>query len=216
MRDFIASESCRRVILNRYMDGRTDRLACDPGGGETRCDVYSGRPSGHKRRRVLVQSGIEGSMFDKQGGDATLGHSGTVRTNTTSEDEDQDQDEDDGGGDDMQEDEQVEDQQGVKAVRPEWRLGFEIERREEEALRERRIEGLIGRREMVERLERQLEAFSNKYVICASRGKSVVDHKSWRGCQMDLETMETFTIVSQWLQKIDFEAYSGCQTCMAP
>jgi superfamily II DNA helicase RecQ len=87
MRDFIASESCRRVILDRYIDGRTDRLAYDPGGGETRCDVCSGRPSGHKRRRVFVQSGIEGSMFDKQGSDATLGHSGTVRTKTTSEDE---------------------------------------------------------------------------------------------------------------------------------
>ena len=209
MRDFIAGESCRRVILDRYMDGRTDRLACDPSGGETRCDVCSGRPSGHKRRRVFVQCGIERSTREEQGGNAALEHSHTVRTNTTGEDEDD-------GGDDVREHEQVEDQQGVEAVRLECRMRFESERREEEALRERRTEGLIGRRKMVEQLERQLEAFSNKCVICASRGKTVVDHKSWRGCRMDVETMETFTVVFQWLQKIDFEAYSGCQTYMAP
>jgi hypothetical protein len=33
---------------------------------------------------------------------------------------------------------------------------------------------------------------------------------------MDVETRETFTVVSAWLQKIEFEAYSGCQTCIVP
>lgn len=132
MREFIAGESCRRVILDKYMDGWTDRLACELSSGETRCDVCSGRPSGHKRRRVFVQHGIEGGMSDRQGSNAPLERSDTVRANTRCDEEGEDEGESD---DDFQRDEQVEDQQSIETVRTELRLGFESERREEEALR---------------------------------------------------------------------------------
>jgi superfamily II DNA helicase RecQ len=210
MRDFIAGESCRRVILDRYMDGRTDRLACDPSGGEKRCDVCSGRPSGRKRRRVFVQHGIEGRICDGQGSDGSLGRSDGARSNSPGEEEDGDDD------DNVQRNELVENRQGIETARSELRLRFENERKEEEAVRERRMEGLIGRRKMVERLERQLEVFSNRCVICVARGRLNTDHRSWKSCQTDADTIETFNVVSAWLQKIDFEAYSGCQTCMVP
>lgn len=196
------------------MTGRTDRLACEPSSGEERCDVCSRRPSGRKRRRVFVQHGIEEGMCDRQGSDAPLERSDVVRANTLGDEED----EDDSGvsDDDSQGYEQVEDQRSIETASIELRLKFENERREEEALRERRMEGLTGRSKIVERLERQLEGFIDKCVICVARGRTVTNHGSWMGCHVDADTMEMFTVVSEWLRKIQFEAYLGCQTCLVP
>ena len=37
MEDFIAGYNCRRVIMDRVMDGRMDRVQCEE--GEEACDV---------------------------------------------------------------------------------------------------------------------------------------------------------------------------------
>lgn len=52
MRAFLAGESCRRIALDKHMDGRTDRSGCER--GEEKCDVCRGRPQSTKRRRIVV------------------------------------------------------------------------------------------------------------------------------------------------------------------
>lgn len=54
---FLAGGSCRRIALDKHMDGRPDRLGCEI--GEERCDICRGQPRGTKRRRIVVQDGDE-------------------------------------------------------------------------------------------------------------------------------------------------------------
>ena len=51
MKDFLESVKCRRVILDKEMDGRVDRRGCEM--GEERCDICRGAPRGEKRRRIV-------------------------------------------------------------------------------------------------------------------------------------------------------------------
>jgi len=51
MKEFIAADVCRRIVIDREMDGRGDRLGCKV--GKQRCDVCQGRARGQKRRRVV-------------------------------------------------------------------------------------------------------------------------------------------------------------------
>ena len=54
MKDFLEGKQCRRVVLDREMDGRADRGGCEV--GEERCDVCRRRPRGEKRRRMVTES----------------------------------------------------------------------------------------------------------------------------------------------------------------
>ncbi len=54
MRAFLEGGSCRRIALDKHMDGRSDRTACEV--GEERCDVCHGQPRGFKRRRIVVRN----------------------------------------------------------------------------------------------------------------------------------------------------------------
>ena len=38
MKEFIDGKTCKRVVMDREMDGRVDRVGCEV--GEERCDVY--------------------------------------------------------------------------------------------------------------------------------------------------------------------------------
>jgi superfamily II DNA helicase RecQ len=57
MKVFLAGDSCRRIALDKHMDGRSDRLGCEM--GEERCDVCRGHPRGTKRRQIVVQNADE-------------------------------------------------------------------------------------------------------------------------------------------------------------
>lgn len=187
MREFIAGEGCRRKVLDRYMDGRADRSACEPQNGEVRCDICSGQPSGSKRRRILVQGVRE------------------HRVSGTSE----------GAGEDVagnRLDASVEDE----AVQVAARLRFARERLEEAAGTERRREEVTGRRRMLERLESRLELFGSGCVICAASGRCAADHEDWRECCASALVVERFSTIRQWLQGIEFENYSGCRECRVP
>lgn len=55
MHEYLDGGKCRRVILDREMDGRVDRIACE--SGEKRCDICSGSARGRRRTRVVVRAG---------------------------------------------------------------------------------------------------------------------------------------------------------------
>ncbi|KAL9628824.1 MAG: hypothetical protein Q9204_005638 [Flavoplaca sp. TL-2023a] len=71
MRAFLRGESCRRIAMDRHMDGRGGRVGCER--AEERCDVCRGIPRGTKRRRVVVNNHEEGDgpakrQFSNQSG----------------------------------------------------------------------------------------------------------------------------------------------------
>jgi superfamily II DNA helicase RecQ len=47
-KDYLDGTTCRRIAIDGYMDGRTNRRHCEV--GEARCDVCEGAPRGTKRR----------------------------------------------------------------------------------------------------------------------------------------------------------------------
>jgi len=52
MKEFLGGHQCRRIALDKHMDGRQDRTGCET--GESRCDVCRGKPRGTKRRRIVA------------------------------------------------------------------------------------------------------------------------------------------------------------------
>jgi len=75
MKAFVKGEGCRRVVMDKEMDGMTVRLGCEM--GEQRCDVCMGKPRGTRRRRIRVGDGSGSARHIDQG-----------RTEGESEDED--------------------------------------------------------------------------------------------------------------------------------
>ena len=52
MKNFIAADVCRRIVIGSQMDGKGDRLGCEV--GEDTCDVWQGKARGQKRRRMIL------------------------------------------------------------------------------------------------------------------------------------------------------------------
>ena len=55
MHEYLEGEKCRRVVLDREMDGRADRIGCE--NGEKVCDVCRGLTRTGRRARVVVRTG---------------------------------------------------------------------------------------------------------------------------------------------------------------
>ncbi|KAG9665746.1 hypothetical protein KCV03_g10303, partial [Aureobasidium melanogenum] len=63
MKAFVDGKCCRRVTIDKEMDGNSERLACEV--DEQRCDVCAGKPRGTRRRRITVGYGTgEENVFD--------------------------------------------------------------------------------------------------------------------------------------------------------
>ena len=51
MKGFLKGDQCRRVTMDREMDGRMDRIGCEI--GEERCDVCAGQSTAGRKRRIV-------------------------------------------------------------------------------------------------------------------------------------------------------------------
>jgi superfamily II DNA helicase RecQ len=49
-KEFLTTESCRRIAIDKHMDGRQDRQQCEV--GESKCDLCEKHPSGTKRQAM--------------------------------------------------------------------------------------------------------------------------------------------------------------------
>jgi superfamily II DNA helicase RecQ len=59
-RDFMSADSCRRVAIDRYMDGRQDRQQCE--AEEAKCDLCEQFPRGVKRKAVEEEQDAHGQV----------------------------------------------------------------------------------------------------------------------------------------------------------
>lgn len=55
MHEYLDWGKCRRVVLDREVDGRVDGIGCE--SGEKRCDVCRGAGMGMRKARVVVRAG---------------------------------------------------------------------------------------------------------------------------------------------------------------
>ena len=55
MKTFVEGECYRRVVIDKEMDGNSERIACEV--DEQRCDVCTGKPRGTRRRRRRIVVG---------------------------------------------------------------------------------------------------------------------------------------------------------------
>ena len=160
MKTFLKGESCRRIALDKHMDGREDRTACEV--GEERCDVCCGRPRGTKRRRIVVDNGA------------------AVDDGRTEEIAEREQDEE----------EEVADAARRKRPRREEETRemhaaeeqFREDQREYRRIETQRRQDTIEREDGVEGLRKYFESWQGICVVCYVRSRASKGHHNWRKC----------------------------------
>ena len=87
MKEFLSGEGCRRIPLDRLMDGRMDRVTCEV--GEQRCDVCRGQVRGRNGQRIIVNVEPSRERVEKRRRSETVrGVSGDIEEGVQIEDED--------------------------------------------------------------------------------------------------------------------------------
>ena len=197
MEEFLGGEQCRRVTLDREMDGRVDRVSCEE--GEEACDVC--RQIRRKRRREDEEDeeGAEGveSLFREERGsqarrrqvEAAEQRQGRVREIQ------------------RRHEAEIVEQREVEV------LQFEQEIRQHQAIRDRQIERQVRAAQSTEGLEALFEKWQGRCVLC-SNGQ---DHVDWRVCQhCTKEERGRMQHMFDTLQSVPFERFSGCTFCLVP
>lgn len=193
MKAFLKGESCRRIPLDKHMDGRGDRLGCEP--EEERCDLCCGRPRGTKRRRVVVNN------------EADMGEDGAGS---------------DGLGEEEQAPDQAVDQKRQRRGEDD-RDSLVVQNRMEQEQREYRRMEAQQRQEMVrvedgmEDLRQHFESWRGICVVCYVRGRGRVrqEQHGWQDCPHDQEDVRQMQRMWDWMAGVQFERYACCIGCWA-
>ena len=207
MKEFVAGERCRRVVLDRYIDGRFDRQSCE--GEEQHCDICRGTTTVEGREGVGVAGRIEedvdpdirtpeayhtvpGAYGPGAKDDRAVANIG-VRQRRSNEGT-------------------VVAEGANKRRRVEETEGLEKTRRAHERQERRRYDSAIEEAEAGEKMERQYRFWQERCEICHVNGRAPVGHQGWRDCP-DREGKEAVQQVWEGLSRIRFEAYTGCFDC---
>ena len=209
MEEFLQGEQCRRVTLDREMDGRVDRVSCEE--GEEVCDVC--RHIRRKRRRE-DEEGEEGEESEVgracEGGEENV--EGFVRAEAglqakrrrvAAAEQRQSRVREIRAGEEAA----VAQQEGLEA------LQFEEEMRQHRTIRSRQVEQQVQAAQRAEGLEGLFRKWQEQCVLCTNRQ----DHVDWRVCRQCTEE-ERGRMQQMWdaLQSVPFERFSGCTFCRAP
>jgi superfamily II DNA/RNA helicase len=219
MKMFIQGDVCRRVPLDRHMDGRSDRQSCER--GEERCDICCGAPRGTKRRRIVVNNTDGQGEFRDNGGaeQASKRHQGEPESEA----------EDNRGVHSWEEQtpaaeesdpvpriESEPDQHRNERQVEQQRQGVDREQAVYEHIRHRQRQAQVGATEVVEAIEQQLQQWVDGCPICIVRQRDGSDHSDWNTCPHDPAERQTVERVWRSLGQIQFERYAHCTKCWAP
>lgn len=152
MKEFIEGKIYKRVVLDREIDGRFDRLSCEV--GEERCDVCKGKAGARKRRRVEIEEDIE-----------ELGYQEVRMSPSRFQEISESEFEDSGIG--LREEEEEDEEE--KIIREE----FEDGRRAEDMIRWKRIEEKVEAGVKVEGLVEVLDRWQGRCVVYKAKGSLV-------------------------------------------
>ena len=220
MMEFIEGNKCRRIVMDREMDGEVGRLGCR--SGERRCDVCKGEPRGEKRRRVMVNNG-EGREIGGDGG------SEDVEEDVRGEDvrgedvrgedirgEDEDENEEEREWERIVEERKKAEEEGLRAEAAQAEADYEEEMERQEIIRQSGLENQMGQRIDEEVMQRKLEGWCDVCVICKAQGRKAIGHKGWQDCRVDEEERRVFEMAREFVGGLEMEAFSGCMFCKAP
>lgn len=223
MQEFLDGDICRRVVLDREMDGRVDRLGCEI--GEEKCDICQQRPRGEKRRRdrLLEESDIE-EEADIEEIENRLEIENRIeiemkeRENRLEIEMERAEDEieiaierSEGGERDVS---------GQEWQRDGLFDTFEAEIERHSHLRRRAVEERVREGIRVEELDKAFGNWVEQCVWCKIQGKIETvqqEHKSWRECgEMSGEDREKMEIAWKSIGEVSFERFAGCSFCLIP
>ena len=233
MKEFIEGKVCRRVVLDREMDGRFDRTDCEV--GEEMCDICRGKFGGRKRKRAIGRINEEEEELEEEEAERGENNEGDFDVRSISEGgfpdsglviEDDVTVEGDTGGEEIVEEERVEEEM-VEEER------FKEEIVEEEMFEEERFHGMF--RKEVTRYEQQrtieegigrvtrgvdlvsiIDGWLGRCVICKARGRRVQQYHDWRECRVREGDRENMARALERMMEVRFERYSGCTFCKMP
>lgn len=199
MKAFLAGESCRRIALDRHMDGRSDRVGCER--GEERCDICQGAPRGRKRRRIVVNNseGVSESEVE----DEIQVSAKRPRTDQVEEGRQGQQ-----RYAQEQEEEERRQQRAQQAIAQEQAVYEQIRHGQ----RRSRVDA-VG---IAEGFEQQLSQWQGRCYVCIVQGRDGSGHSDWRACPYNPEERQKMEQVLPHIQKIQFEPYAQCTHCGVP
>ena len=221
MLEFLDGEKCRRIIMDREMDGRFDRRACEM--GEERCDICVGKPRGKKRRRIRVgftrdsKADFEQEEEDEQEGEDKQEEGSEQEGQEVEVDIEDDRQEVEDDRQEVEDDgQEVEDDGQEVETNDLAREEFEEEKRQQEALRWQRVEERVVEGIRVQGLEEFFELWQGSCMICLAKRRLAVGHNSWKECQVEVGERESMAKAIRFVGQVHLEKWAGCSFCLIP
>lgn len=236
MQEFVKENQCRRVVLDRVMDGREDRKECEP--EEEKCDGCLAKKTGSKRSRADYE------LADGRANKA-IRTSGLVEVVRQAEEEEEaEREKQEKARFEAREKEtekllaenkerkrketermQVEKE---KAAEREAEKSFNDQEQKFRAARAEKIREVRQLQKLdLDDIEEAFEEWAESCVICKARGfeteKTATQGKSssWMTCSQQHQKEDRFEsdgFAGAWraLGSVEFERFSGCMSCWAP
>lgn len=196
MRGFISGEKCRRVIMDGYMDGITDRTTCQK--GEQFCDVCCGR--GTKRVRVVTEDN-GGQLVKRVCSGVDLQAAEEERFARLAKAEEGSQ--------------RVAVQQRVQGE--EMQIEFEQQQRQFQAIAHRQREERIQQGEVLHKMEAYFKEWKHGCSSCRIRGRVGSRRHNWRQCEQGEADRATIIAAKDALIKVQWcNNRLCCRQCWAP
>lgn len=199
MQDFIRGDVCRRVVMDRYMDGvptdEPERTTCQR--GEQFCDVCCGR--GAKRVRVVLDDGSQ-QVVKRVCTGLELQQAEEQRFAA------------------MQKFEEEQQQARTQQYEQEEQARFQYERqqRQYEAIEQRQCEERIEAGEIQHKMELLFKEWKHNCSICRVRGRDGWGH-NWRTCEDGKAEQEDITLAKDRMYKVKWEnGRMCCRQCWLP
>lgn len=238
MCEYLEGGKCRRVVLDREMDGRVDRIGCE--NGEKLCDVCRGTVRSRRARVVVRAEGFvpsqqqrrdelllaDDSTAENWDGIAPDEESTGARSRLRSSKEDGEEAESGLGlievGDES--DGTRSEERGLKRSRGQEADELhaeERERREEAQVRKKmrlteRASGEVGRDELAKRLDEWTKIGCS---VCWAQGQiqRARSARSWKGCkEHNRGAGKRMEEVTRKIERLEMTRFSGCKFCWVP
>jgi superfamily II DNA helicase RecQ len=214
MQEFIRGQQCRRIPLDREMDGRSDRTGCE--GDEQACDVCR-RPSTGRRKRRFVTVGEAGEQQVVK----RVKRRGGAEVEVEEEEEETEEEEEEGEEGDEEQAVRVAEEKAVREAEEEAereaRIEYERNRQRQTVVEAgERTRRTGGGGHVVDGLVERFEAYRGRCGVCQARGFESIDHFDWRSCRVAGGFKGRTARVWESLGQIDWADYAACRQCWAP
>ena len=208
MRAFLKGEQCRRIALDRHMDGRVDRSRCEM--DEQQCDVCCRQPRGVKRRR-MVRDYSPAAAEEQQ----AVEQQGELEEQQAAEQPGESEGERSAKQRRRVEQEQAAKQQQRLAEEQAARQRQELEREQQagELIRQRQEHARQRQHVSVECIAEALTQWHQRCSICHAHGQEA-DHVSWQQCGSPQRAV--VQQAREAIGKVQFAKHAGCFWCQAP